>query len=88
MRLIKDMTFIIGFMGLIGLYNTIDNTYSMDAEVVEINQDLITIEDTTGYLYSFYGNGFSNGDKVKVTFDAKGTISNRIDDEIKKIKKL
>lgn len=42
--------------------------------VYEISSDLVTVEDASGELLSFYGDGFEVGESVKVTITAQNAI--------------
>jgi len=65
-----------------------DATYKMDATIYSINGNEITLEDTTGNLFSYYGDTDSLhiGQTCKVKFDHNGTESNRKDDIILSVK--
>lgn len=90
----KIINFIEGFLVFsllvfsAGAIGTFETRYSHDGIVTEINNNVITIEDTTGNLWDFTGEGFALGDKVHVTFDSQHTDNTRIDDKIVKIKKI
>lgn len=60
--------------------------YSREAKVVNVDGDIITVEDTCGYLWEFEGDGFSVDDEVKLLMDSKHTDSNIYDDEIIDVK--
>lgn len=66
----------------------IDTHYTMDCEIKENNNDIITVKDATNNLWEFYGEGYHKGDIVKVTFYNNTTLSSREDDEITKVKIL
>lgn len=42
--------------------------------VYEISSDLVTVEDASGELLSFYGDGFAVGETVRVTITAQNEI--------------
>lgn len=52
--------------------------------VFETNGNVITIEDSRGGLYDFYGNGFKQGDMV-IAFVDEHNKGNPYDDEIKHV---
>lgn len=66
---------------------TIESTYYINAEVVAIEGDEVLIVDEDGEAWSFYGDDFRIGDKVKARFFTNGTDSTRLDDEIEKVTK-
>ena len=55
--------------------------------VFETNGNLITIEDSRGGLYDFYGEGFEEGDMVIALVDEHDK-GNPYDDEIKHVIKI
>lgn len=42
--------------------------------VYEVSSDLVTVEDASGELLSFYGDGFAVGETVRVTITAQNAI--------------
>lgn len=71
---------------LLSIAHFSDN-YTMKGEVVYITEvtdagTCVSIEDTAGRIYSFYGEGFEEGDKVIVTYNNNGTIFDEEDDLI------
>ena len=77
--------FIIGAL-LIGGY--IDTHYTREATVVKINEDEIVVEDSIQHHWSFYGEDYKIGDKIKMTMFNNYTDSNIYDDKIIKVKKV
>lgn len=75
------------FIILPGLAGMIESHYSNTAIVTEINADEILIEDTTGNIWGFFGEGYIVGDKVNVVWNDKHTET-REDDEIIKVIKI
>lgn len=73
------------FMTSISIASYIENNYTMSAEVVEINSDFVTLEDTTGNLWEVEAADLNLGDKVTAVFD-KNNTENRTDDKITNIK--
>lgn len=59
---------------------------TIDAEIVNINNNIITIKDSTGNLWEIDNDSYIIGDKVVLTISDKGTDF-LTDDEIIKIKK-
>ena len=53
-----------------------ETRYSMEGEIVERNENIITIEDSRGHLWDEMqdGNEFSIGDSVVITFDNNHTV--------------
>lgn len=59
-------------------------TRMITAKVIGVENDDILLEDMTGNVWSIKDSSYSKGDRVIVTFDAKGSDS-VFDDEIIKI---
>ena len=57
----------------------------MNAEIVAIDGEVISVKDSTDEVWEFYGEGFRIGDNVKVHFFTNGTDDTRYDDVIKGI---
>lgn len=87
-NIISIVLIIIMFIVLPSATGYIENHYTIACVVDTINKDNITIKDKTGNLWSFYGDGFKAGDRVKVTFYNNTTNNTRYDDEIIKVKKI
>jgi len=64
----------------------LENTYTMDAEIVAISDEVISVKDSMNEVWEFYGDGFRIGDNVKVRFFTNGTDDTRYDDVIKSVK--
>lgn len=77
---------LIVFGGMV--YNEEVNHYKMDATVYEVGSDYVTFEDVTGNLWDVDKMDVTVGDKYELTFDAMGTDSERVDDEIVNILKI
>lgn len=62
------------------------NQYSLNAQVTEKDNNIITFEDTTGNLWEYEDNEgeYSIGDTVQLTWNDKGTEMKQ-DDEIVKV---
>lgn len=74
------------FVVLPGLVGNYEHHYTRNAEVVEVSDDLIVVEDNCGYLWEFYGDGFEVGQKVEMKMFTNYTHNTIFDDEIEKIK--
>lgn len=75
------------FVILPGIAGWVDTHYTMNCEVDNVDGEIITVLDGTGNLWDFCGDGFYEGDLVKVTFFNNTTDSTRYDDEIIKVEK-
>ena len=69
-----------------GFVGRLENIYTMKATVTQIQGEEIIVEDSTGNVWAFSGNGYLEGDKLQLTFDTNYTDNNRLDDEIIKAK--
>lgn len=89
----KIKNFIIGIVIIVtGVFiisgiNNIDNTYKKNCTVTSIKGDNIYITDESGYIFSFKGNGYKDGETVQVTFNDSHTANIKDDIIIKVIKK-
>lgn len=45
----------------------------MNCTVVEVNTQDAVVEDTTGNFWAFYGNSYTVGDEIIVTYYGNGT---------------
>lgn len=70
---------------VVALAGTIDSRYSKNGEVVEIWGKEVIVVDDTDTAFAFFGDNFSIGDKVKITFSTNGTLDTRVDDEVKNV---
>ena len=64
----------------------LENTYTMNAEIVAIDGEVVSVEDSMNEVWEFYGDGFSVGDSVKIQFFTNGTDDTRYDDVIESVK--
>lgn len=63
------------------LAGTIETHYVRESTVTEVVDDLIYVEDDLGNLWSFYGDDFKTGDRVRLYIYDNGTTPVE-DDEI------
>ena len=52
----------------------VNGEYVKECIVVDITAEAVTVQTPQGDYYEFYGNGFEQGDSVKVTFHDNETI--------------
>ena len=80
---------LIGFFILIvETLGYIETHYTREATIIEINEDEIIVEDLIHHHWTFCGNGYEVGDRIKMTVFNNYTDLNIYDDEIKKVKKV
>ena len=77
--------FLLVFNVLPGLVGNYEHHYTREAEVVEVSDDLIVVEDNCGYLWEFYGNDYEVGQQVKMKMFTNYTHDTIFDDEIEKV---
>lgn len=86
----KILTILIGLgcfaLFIVGSYYE-HNYKRKDCEVVEIDYETVTVEDSCGYLWEFQGVGYSIGDKVDLQMNDNCTSSIK-DDIIISVNKI
>lgn len=68
---------------------TVDNTVVRDAQVYQMDNEVVTFEDSVGNLWDWFieeGETFEEGQKVRLVMDTNGTINTAEDDVILKIR--
>ena len=77
-------------LALLGFVGHLESTYTLgNCEVVEIEEDLATVEDDRGNQWSFYIDETSElkvGDEVDIVMDNNHTDHTRTDDKIIRVK--
>ena len=77
--------FLLVFIVLPGLVGNYEHHYTRGAEVVEVSDDLIVVEDNCGYLWEFYGNDYEVGQQVEMKMFTNYTHDIIFDDKIEKV---
>ena len=70
------------------LCSYVETHYTREAEVVSVDGTTIEVEDKRGFLWAFDGEGFEEGDSVKMKMFTNCTDSVISDDVIEDVKKL
>ena len=83
--IIGFVVFCFAFILLPGIAGNYEHHYTREAEVIEVDDDLIVVEDNSGYLWEFYGNGYEVGQQVKMKMFTNYTHDTIFDDEIEKV---
>ena len=83
--IVGAIMFLLMFVVLPGLVGNYEHHYTREAEVIEVSDDLIVVEDNCGYLWGFYGNGYEVGQQVKMKMFTNYTHDTIFDDEIEKV---
>lgn len=65
-------------LAVISLNSTL---YLTNATVIDVADDLVTVEDDNGNVWAFYGTDYQINDSLKCVFDGKNTTT-IYDDEI------
>ena len=76
----KKIIIILLVITFIGLLNGIESTYTIEATVIDIDNDVVTVEDTTHNVYQYKGTATVN-DTITLVMNDKHT-STRTDDVI------
>ena len=87
-KALQTIVFVIGFIIFILIVGRVgywDLHYEMECEVVKIVDDVVTLEDGSGYLWEVEDTTLELGETYTVVFFNNDT-SIRTDDEIEKIK--
>lgn len=69
-------------LGLFFMVGYVECHYIKEATVVEINDNVITVRDTTGNKWDFFGSNYQVNDKVILKMYNNHTDNIIIDDEI------
>lgn len=64
---------------------TIENYYSMDGIIINVNSDEVSVEDSTGNIWTFFEKGYFIGDEVRIIFFNNHTDNTRVDDKIMRV---
>ena len=87
--IIKSIASFILFISVIILVpavaETIETYYSMDGVIINVNSDEISVEDSTGNIWTFFGKEYSINDEVRIIFFNNHTDNTRVDDKIIKV---
>jgi len=74
------------FLLVVGRVGYWETHYCRNAQVTNVNNQLIEVTDSADLVWEFYGDGFRTGDKVRLYMFNNGTDSNIYDDEIEDVK--
>lgn len=85
MKKVKVILVIISIITLSILVAYDERHSTVECTVVQVTETTVTVEAPNGHLYDYYLTVPMIGEKVKVTFDNRGTETNPYDDEIVKV---
>ena len=75
-------------VGILCGFNHFEHNYTREnCEVVEVNDEVVTVKDYGGLLWEFKGNGFKVGDIVDIEMFDSNTSAYVYDDVIKNVVK-
>ena len=60
---------------LFGMVNKSENYYKKEVEVVRVNGSVVTVEDSQGRQYDFYGDEYVEEDVIVVKFDRNNSYN-------------
>lgn len=84
---IRDFAIIMLILVILpGIVGNIENHYTREAQVIAIKGQTVVVVDKTDKVWEFEGEGFIEGDVVKMKMFTNCTNSNVYDDEIIKVK--
>ena len=79
------VAFCFAFILLPGIAGYFEHHYTRQAEVIEVCDDIVLVEDTCGFEWEFYGDGFEVGQKVEMKMHTNFTHNTIFDDKIEKV---
>lgn len=86
----KILSTILVIIAIVAIYagcNYYETHYNREAVVIDIeDENVVVVEDTTGNIWDFEGEGFQKGDKLTMTMWTHCTDSYIYDDEIENVK--
>lgn len=68
------------------LINYTEHHYTREVTVVEVDCQEVTVEDNQGNLWTFFGDGYTQGQAITVVMYDNTTDSRIVDDEIVRVK--
>ena len=87
-NIIKNFLIVLILLVIVCWVMRFDTYYTRQAKVIEVNDAIITVQDTCNNIWQFEGNNYCIDDQVILTMDANHTNFNIYDDMIKKVKKV
>lgn len=87
-NIIKNFLIVLTLLVIVCWVMRFDTYYTRQAKVIEVNDTIITVQDTCNNVWQFEGNNYCIDDQVILTMDANHTDFNIYDDIIKKVKKV
>lgn len=66
-------------VGMFLAFSVVNGEYVKECVVVDVDNDVVTIQTEEGNYFEFFGDGFVQGDVVSVTFHDNETVGIRDD---------
>lgn len=85
---IQGLLIAIIFILALSFCSIVETTYTQNATVIQIKDDIALIETKDGYVWNFNARGLSLGDEVRLVMDNNHTYSIVSDDRVKRVKKI
>lgn len=89
-RILTVVAVVVALVALVlvtGIVGYIETHYTREAKVIELESDsVIVVEDATGNVWAFDGEGYAVGDEVAMKMHTNGTDSIITDDVIENVK--
>ena len=73
--MIKKILIVITVVIIIGLFGMIDNTYTREVKVTEVQDQEVTVVDVSGNEFCFYGTGYTVDQEITVVMTTNNTDS-------------
>lgn len=86
MKKIRTIAVLLIFVSCFCICSYAETHYTRKAKIIEITNDLVTAEDSCGYLWEFEGDGFEVGTEIKLIMDTNNTNTNIFDDKVIDVK--
>ena len=87
MKTLKKIAIVIFIIALFYFSAWIESHYTKKATVIKVENDIVTVIDSNGYIWDFEGNNFSIDDKVELLMNNSQTDCYIFDDIIENAKK-
>ena len=85
MKKIKGIGVVLVLVGLLWVCSLVEQHYTRTVEVVRVEGQEITVEDNYNHQWKFFGEGFEEGQRIKVLMNTNTTDRNILDDEIVRV---
>lgn len=89
-KIITDALVAVALVGMLiclgGFAGSVDTHYKQEGIITEVCGDEVFVADSTGEVWSFYGEGYTKGDRVVLKMFTNYTDHNRADDVIQNVK--